>query len=494
MVRRHWLLILAFTIIGPPLGYAAAKVVPPRYVSQTMVLVQPPAVSAKIVPDIDTTTMNQELASLKQQILSRSKLEPIIRKFDLYPGQANTQSMDALVVKLQTAIEVTPVAPLPETAARDLPGFSVTVTLNDPHKAQSVCAEVTSMFIEGSAVDTTQKGTVVTSFLAQQLADAQTALNDQGAKLAAFKSKNNGTLPDDEPSNLNVLTGLNSEYDAASQALENAQRDKSFAETLLQQQLASTHTTETGQNPDTLEQQLETQRTELGNLQAMGYKDTYPDVVKAKANIAALQKQIADAATSSGAANATKAPATAESKEATALRAQINGYDEIISQKTHQQDDLQQQIKLYRARIQQSPMVEEEYTELTRGQQTAQDNYNNLLKQQNDAKMAQDLNQEQQGQYFHILDAANLPSSPTFPNKMFFTGGGLAGGLGLGLALTFLLELKDTSLKSERDVEFTLRLPVLAMILAVEPIATKKSQLPPILQAPSADAGLTLRA
>jgi succinoglycan biosynthesis transport protein ExoP len=290
------------------------------------------------------------------------------------------------------------------------------------------------------------------------------------------------------------LTGLNSEYDAASQALENAQRDKSFAETLLQQQLASTHTTETGQNPDTLEQQLETQRTELGNLQAMGYKDTYPDVVKAKANIAALQKQIADAATSSGAANATKAPATAESKEATALRAQINGYDEIISQKTHQQDDLQQQIKLYRARIQQSPMVEEEYTELTRGQQTAQDNYNNLLKQQNDAKMAQDLNQEQQGQYFHILDAANLPSSPTFPNKMFFTGGGLAGGLGLGLALTFLLELKDTSLKSERDVEFTLRLPVLAMIPAVEPIATKKSQLPPILQAPSADAGLTLRA
>jgi succinoglycan biosynthesis transport protein ExoP len=263
---------------------------------------------------------------------------------------------------------------------------------------------------------------------------------------------------------------------------------------LPQQQLASTHTTETGQNPDTLEQQLETQRTELGNLQAMGYKDTYPDVVKAKANIAALQKQIADAATSSSTANATKAPATAESKEATALRAQINGYDEIISQKTRQQDDLQQQIKLYRARIQQSPMVEEEYTELTRGHQTAQDNYNNLLKQQNDAKMAQDLNQEQQGEYFHILDAANLPSSPTFPNKMYFTGGGLAGGLGLGLALTFLLELKDTSLKSERDVEFTLRLPVLAMIPAVEPVATKKSQLPPILQAPSADAGLTLRA
>ena len=46
----------------------------------------------------------------------------------------------------------------------------------------------------------------------------------------------------------------------------------------------------------------------------------------------------------------------------------------------------------------------------------------------------------------------------------------------LGLALTFLLEMRDTSLRSERDVEVSLRLPVLAMVPAIEPIATKKSE------------------
>jgi polysaccharide chain length determinant protein (PEP-CTERM system associated) len=490
MVRRHWVLILILTLIGPPIGYGLSRVVPAQYVSTTMVLVQQPTVPSTIVPQLDTTTMNQKLASLKQQILSRSSLEPVIRQYGLYKSDVNKKSMDELVARLQGAIEVTPVAPLAETAARDLPGFSVSVTLDDAHRAQDVCTQLTSLFIEASNGDTQSTNDHITQFLREQVAQDKATLDDQDAKLAAFKSRYIGMQPEDEQTNLNVLTGLNSEYDAASQAVENAQRDKSFAETMLQEQMSAARPTQDGQMPDTLQQQMDAQKTELTTLQAAGYKDNYPDVVKVKANIAALEKQIAGTSDTS----ADPAKAVADSPQVTQLRAEIHGYEQIIAEKTHAEEELQEQIKLYRARVQQSPMIEEQSAELTRGHQTALDAYNALLKEQHDAEMSGELNRQQQGENFHVLDPANLPAKPAFPSRVMFTGGGLAAGLGLGLGLTLLLELKDTSFKSERDVEFTLRLPVLALIPAIEPIASKNATVPPALRTANPGASLTLRA
>lgn len=491
MLRRHWVLILVLTIIGPPIGYIASKIVPPRYVSQTTVLYQPPAVPDTIVPSMDTTTMNQRLVSMKEQILSRTGLEPIIRQFGLYPKDIGKKSMDELVAKLQLAIDVTPIQPLAETQSKDLPGFSIGVTLDDPHKAQDVCTQITSMFIEASNGDTVQQSDQVAQFLTQQLTEAKDSLDAQDAKLASFKAQHLGSLPDDEQTNLNLLTGLNTQLEAASQALARAQQDKTFSENMLQQQLAAVHPTQSGQNPTTIQQQIDAENAQLASLQAMGYKDSYPDVVKAKLDISALQKQLSGG----DAAGSTKdSKPAAEAPEITALRSQIHGYEQQIAEKTNEQEDLKNRIRLYESRVQQSPGVEEQYTELTRGRQTANDNYNALLKEQSQAQMSGELNRQQQGEYFHVLDAANLPSKPTFPNSLLFTGGGLAGGLGLGLGLTLFVELKDTSFKNERDVEFTLRLPVLAMIPAVEAVASKKATVPPALHAANADAGLTLRA
>ncbi len=491
MIRRHWVLIAVLTILGPPIGYGASRVIPARYVSQTLVLVQPPSVPSTIVPSMDTTTMNQKLASLKQQLLSRSSLEPVIRQYGLYAKDIDKRPMDELVARLQAAIEVTPVAPLAETQSRDLPGFTVSVTLDDPHKAQSVCTQITSLFIQASNDDSVEQAQQVNQFLSEQLSEAKTALDAQDAKLAAFKSRYIGSLPDDEQTNLSLLTGLNTQLDAASQALARAQQDKNFTESMLQQQLAQSEAAADGQSPNTLEEQLATLKTQLATEQEI-YKDDYPDVIKTKADIAALEKEIA-------ATNATPAPAKdekagVESPQVAGLRAQIHGYDQVIAEKTREQEQLKEQIRLYESRVQQSPEVEEQYTELTRGRATANDSYNALLKEQTQAQMSGELNRQQQGEYFHVLDAANLPSQPSFPNRMIFTAGGLAGGLGLGLGLTLFFELKDTSFKSERDVEFALRLPVLAMIPAVEPVTTKRIDLPATVHGGGTNASLSLRA
>jgi polysaccharide chain length determinant protein (PEP-CTERM system associated) len=474
MLRRRWLLILIFTVIGPPLAYGVARVIPAKYKSQTLVLVQPPTVSSKIVEPVNTSDASERLASMKQQILSRTSLEPIIRQFGLYPNDVNRVSMDLLVERLQDAVEVTPVQPMAETQVNNLPGFFVNVTLNDPRLAQQVCTAITSMFIEENLRISQQNSAMTTDFLSQQLQEAQKNLNDQDSKLAAFKSRYLNSLPDEEQTNLNLLTGLTSQLDAATQALSRAQQDKSFAESLLTQQIGAWQASQSGAgaSPNTLEDQLATLQTQLTTLQAK-YTDDYPDVIKTKNDIALLQKKIAEESSQKGTVDPSKVKASAgEPVQITQLRAQVHSYEQSILEKSKEQESLKQQIKVYEDRVQSSPVVEEQYKELTRGYQTALDSYNDLLKKREDAVMAQRLLQDSAGEQFTVLDPANLPTKPSFPKRPLFALGGLAGGLGLGLGLTFLLEMRDSSLRSERDVEFALRLPVLAVVPSIAPVSS----------------------
>src|SRR5208282_1538529 len=217
-------------------------------------------------------------------------------------------------------------------------------------------------------------------FLTQQLADAKANLDAQDGKLAAFKSRYIGSLPDEEQSNLNLLTGLTSQLDAATQALARAQQDKGFAESVLTQQVAAWQAGQSGRNPDSLDQEVAVLQTQLASLEAR-YTEDYPDVIKTKNDIAALQKKVAENEGAKGVTDPAKAPrSSVEPAQITQLRGQIHALEQTIAEKTKDQEQIKQQIKLYQDRVQSSPVVEEQYKELTRGYQTALDSYNDLQK------------------------------------------------------------------------------------------------------------------
>ena len=490
MLRRHWVLILILALIGPPLGYGISKALPNRFKSTTLVLVEQPSVPTEFVKPVDTTDINERLASMQQQILSRTRLEPLIHQYGLFQSDINKMSMDDLVGRLQKAIEVTPVLPMAETRASNLPGFFVNVTLEDARTAQEVCTTVTSMFIEENLRRRQAQSEDTTQFLSQQLTEAKAKLDEQDAKLAAFKGHYIGALPDQEQTNLNLLTGLTSQLDAASQALARAQQDKSFVQSMLTQQVASYEASKTGQSPETMDQQLAALQTQLASLKAR-YTDDYPDVIKAKADIEAMQKKIAEnnARKSATEPDSPQKPSV-EPLAVTQLRAQVHTYDQVIAEKTKEQEQIKQQIKMYQDRVQSSPAVEQQYKELTRGYQTALESYNELQKKRDDSSMATELERKQQGEQFRVLDPANLPELPSFPNRPLFALGGFAGGLALGVGIVLFLELQNTSMRSERDVEFALRLPVLAIVPAIEPVSSKKTKLP-AQQLPPVDSTVT---
>lgn len=459
ILKRRWWLIVIPAVILPILGFAITYLVPPEYVSQTLVLVMQQKVPESYVKPVISEDLNARLATMKEQILSRSRLAPIIDRFNLYANQG--LSMDDRIDKARKGIGIRPIQ---SEMTRGLPGFYITFTANDARTAQLVCGEITSLFVSESlhARETAAEGT--TDFLRGQLADAKNKLDEQAAKLSKFQQTYAGRLPGEESTNTNMMGSLNTQLDAATQSLTRMEQDKSYMEAMLSQQLAqSSSSPDHRAAPQAQQADLQRLQDEEAELRAR-YTDDYPDVVAVRRKIKDLQAQMAKAPAPTTAAPANTAPSRNDSVGVQQLRAQLRALELGIASKQREQSRIQAQLRVYQDRISSSPAVQEEYKSITRDTQTAQQFYDDLLAKMNQSKMATDLERRQQGEQFSVMDEPNLPESPTFPKRGVFIGGGLAGGLALGLLMTGLLEYRDTAMRSERDIWAFTKLPTLAVI------------------------------
>jgi polysaccharide chain length determinant protein (PEP-CTERM system associated) len=312
-----------------------------------------------------------------------------------------------------------------------------------------------------------------TEFLQKQLDESKKNLDEQDARLAAFKSKYMGQLPDNEQTNMQMLNSLNSQLDATTSALTRAQQDKTMAESMLSQQLANwraSQKNEGSNDPEMLQKQLADAQSKLLALRAR-YTEDHPDVMKAKGEIEKMRERLHEAeatAASSSASDNTKKPSSMEPPNIQQLRLQIEQQKSFIKSKTEEQARLQGDIRVIQGRLQMTPGVEEQYKSLTRDYTTALQFYNDLLSKKNSSEMATNLEMRQQGEQFRVMDPPNLPERPSFPNRPLIALGGLGGGLIFGIAIAFGLELLDKSLRTEEDVKLYLGLPALAAVPTLE--------------------------
>jgi len=464
ILKRRWWMIAIPAIIFPIVGYLVTFLVQPQYVSQTLVLVEQQKVPESYVKAVVTEDLSGRLASMKEQILSRSRLQPIIERFNLFAN--GKLSMDDRIDLTRKNIGITPIQS--EIARTNgLPGFFISFKANDPRTAQLVCGEIQSLFVSENLSDRAASAAGTTEFLKSQLADAKAKLDEQDARLAKFQQTYMGKLPGAESSNINMLTTLNTQLDAATQALARMEQDKSYAESILSmqqaQQVQQTQTTEHGAAAPQAEQlELQQLQVQLADLKAR-YTDDYPDVVSTQRKVNELERKIAQAPTTP-VAPASSVPKPTDSLSVQQMRAQIRAMDLGIAQKKRDQAEVQAQLRTYQDRVASSPAVEEEYKSITRDNQTAQAFYDDLLNKLNQSKMATDLERRQQGEQFRVMDEPNLPESPSSPKRSAFVMGGLLIGLALGLAFVALLEYMDTAIRSERDIWAFTKLPTLGVI------------------------------
>ena len=261
--------------------------------SQTLVLIEQQQVPTDYVTPVVTEDLGERLASMSEQILSRSRIEPIIEKYNLYAGHDAT--MDDRIEMTQKAIGINPIPS--SQLSHGMPGFYITFKAQDAHTAQQVCGEITSLFVSENLNAREQSAEGTTDFLKQQLADAKAKLDDQDAKLAAFQQKYFGMLPEQEPTNSNTLQALTTQLDAVTQSLSSMQQDVTFLQAMVTQQthdLESSEPAATGVSVDERKTELKALIEQKQALEAL-YTPDHPDVIAISRKIADLQAEIAHA-------------------------------------------------------------------------------------------------------------------------------------------------------------------------------------------------------
>ena len=544
VLRRRLRLILIPAILGAGIGYIITLFLTPQYTSKSEILIERPTVPSTLVPTSTTDDLFTRLATMQEQIESRTRLQPLIERYDLYKSERKA-SMEDAVDLMRKSIFVEQVSfengMTKNNRQQPVPGFRISFTADNSRVAQQVNTELTSMFMEENLQQHENIARGTTDFLTNQLRDARRALDDQDAKLADFKRKNLGALPDDQQSNLQVLASINSRLAAVTEELNRAEQDKAYTQSLLSQQEATWQSTNqagsTTSATDSLNDELTKMKSQLSVLQGR-YTDDYPDVVKLKGNIAQLEKEIADESNQKAPSGAQKAPSGAQKAPSGAapakpaatgtgtvaqnaagappavassgaedgnappsiqqLRARSKQGDIFIKAKTQEQAKLQQEARAYEGRLQVTPAVEEEFKQLSMGHDQALKFYNDLLASRDQSQMSVDLESRGQGEQFRVLDSADLPQEPSFPVWWEFALGGLGVGLALGLGLATVFELRDKALRNEKDIEFYLQLPTLALVPSIGMLNGgngggffKGRKKPPQLQAAGAATKLT---
>jgi uncharacterized protein involved in exopolysaccharide biosynthesis len=477
MLRRRLKVILIPALLAPLAGFLVSYVFPPKYTSQSTVLVEGQKVPDALVQSVITADFTQRIQTLSQQVLSPTRLRPVIQTLNL--GKPDDEAK--FISDIQQNMTVQPVITSMSAAAsaglagakrkgsassEPLPGFNVNYADSDAARAQKICNAMTSLIVDENLRSRAEVSQSTTDFLGRQVEDAKRAIDEQDAKLAAFKKQYMGQLPTDADNNMRILMSLNSQLDATTQTLSRAQQDKAYTESMLAQQTAAWKSSQSNTNPQTLEQQLNQLQAQLLDLQAR-YTPDHPDVIKTEADIAQVQKKLKEVNAAAAAANpadSSEKASAGEPPEIRQLRLQIHQYQAVIQQATLDQKRLQSQIGVYQGRTAMSPNVEQQYNQLTRDNNNAQAFYKDLLAKKSSAALGTSMESQQEGEQMHILVSASLPDSPSFPNRPLFAAGGVGAGLALGFVIAIFLEFSDKSIRTEKDAAAIMDLPLLISV------------------------------
>lgn len=461
--RKWWLIsgLFATWVIVT----AVSWMLPSKYDSDALILIQRQELSDKVVTPNVQIDLQQRLDTMTQQVLSRSNLTKIIEKFGLYTKQRSKGSTDEAVDSMRKDIKIELVVPGQGTKKPgDITGFTVTFTGPSAQLAQQVTQDLTGLFIQENIQTTTDLNRRATDFLQTELDDAAKDLSTQEEKLRVFKSQYLGELPEQLDSNLKILTGLQERLQQSTDALSRAQQQELYLQSLLTQYQAASQSGDVpGTAPQAINDRLTTMKAELAAMKQK-YTDKHPDVVHLEHDIAAteaLKKQMEKEMEASGAVTAGP---TQGLNSLAQVKSQLKANELEINNRKKDVKDIEGDISQYQARLNRTPVREQELANLERDHQQSLANYNSLLSKKQAADLASNLVNRQQGEQLQLIDPASLPDKASSPNHFKFSLAGIGVGLALGLLLVVGRELMAPAVYNEEQAGNLVQAPILTAI------------------------------
>src|SRR5580704_2314323 len=281
--RRHMYFLIPF-FLGWLVVWSVSWVLPSRYKSGTLILVEQPSMPKDYVTPNVTDDLQTRLQSMTQQILSRTRLLHIIEELNLYADKRGRLNSDELVERMRKDIEIE----LVRDARNQITSFNIYYSAHDPRVAQQVTSELTNLFISENLEVRQTESEDTTKFLESQLETARQALAEQEEKVRVYKDQHLGELPSQLASNLQILTGLQSQLQNEEDGLNADRQQNAYLQSMLEQSRTMQRTIKSGDGTPVgipaLDQQLDKLKAQLADLTSH-YTERHPDVLKLKEQI-----------------------------------------------------------------------------------------------------------------------------------------------------------------------------------------------------------------
>jgi len=493
-LRRKWLIL--FSILSIFFGASVYCVVTPEmFKSSTTILVVPQRVSENYVKSTVSSKIEDRLATIQQQVHSRTRLVAVMDELDLFKEERKKKPLEALLEVMRKRITV---------EVRQNDAFTLSFLHENRETAKLTTSRLASFFIEENLKSREQQAVGTASFLESQLQITKQKLEVQEEKVRQYKTAFMGELPQQLQANLAVMSRLQDQLKANADATRTAQERKMFTEsqvTTLESQVASfesqaraaSGTAETAVAEPVINAdpaapyipELNAKRAQLANLSTK-FTDRYPEIRRLKEEVAQLEIRVADArrgvatsrpASAGGESTAHRSamqsgnitsPLVREKEEIRRLRNVLEGLDREIQSLKRDSGEIRKNIEAVESKVDRSPKREQEMISLTRDYDNLKRSYDELLRKKLDADVAQNLERRQKDDQFQILDPANLPEKPFVPNRPLVFGISVVVALLVGFGGAIGLEGIDPTVRGLTDFRHFCQIPVLSTIPTIQ--------------------------
>lgn len=481
IVRRNKI-IISCVLVAIVVGLGVYLKMPKVYESTALLMYQRAKIdpSSKMAPDMEGQT-REMVATLTQQVTSRTSLEAIVKQFELYQELRQKLPMEDVVDMMRASnIVITP-------DRGDV--FKVSFRGGEPKKVQQVANAVAARFIEENLRYREEKATETSAYVGDELELSKKTLDKKEEIMRDYKLKYYNEMPQQFVANSTRLTALQTQFQKNRDSVQDLERTK----ILIQEQI-SRRKELLAQAPSPISQGREVRQTDTRNgpvvelAQArqqladlkLRYTENHPEVKRLQKKVTALEESQASHENSVEGVSSGDAPTGTggfvRDNQLDELVLQLKKADLAISSLNQESDGLKSQILQHEQWLGMTPVREAEWTALTRDYQQLSDHYQRLVSRNLEAGAAESLERRQKGSQFKIVDSAYLPEKPVRPDFKKIILLALAAGVATGCGLAFLLEARDSSFRDVTDLETYLGLSVICAIPLIETAPELKSK------------------
>jgi len=484
-------LILGCFLVAVVIGIGVYVKTPKVYKAQALLVYQRGKIdpSNKLTPDLTQHT-REVVDTLREQVLSHTSLEEIIKKFNLYTERLKVKPLEDVMATMRSKdIEIR--IPRGET-------FTVSFQGDDPKKVTLVTNALASKFVEENLRFRAERATETSAYIQDELAMAKKAIENKEASMRDYKLKYYNEMPEQRSVNIDRLNALQTNYQDIQSSMQELERTKimvqeqiSLRKNALQkaaennqlpEALGSDSTSEAGLKYGQAVNALNAARSELESL-LTHYTPQHPEVRRQQMVVDQLKARVAEAAKALPAAKGEdqKNPETSlpfADKQLSQLELQLKEIAANMSQLRKEREDEKKQIGIFQQWIAAAPVREAEWADLTRDYQQFSKRYQNLVAKNMAAESVESLERKQKGSQFKIIDPAHMPEKPFKPDLIKILVIAVIMGMGAGATVAFCLEFVDTSFKDAHDLEKYLGMPIICSVpLLLTPKEEKRQMI-----------------